>query len=121
MALVYTILVVDDDHQLLDVVAAVLAEPGYVVLTASDGYEAIRTLAARHVDMLIADVRMPGLDGPQLCVQAKLMRPRLRLILMSGYPQAADARTASLGGVLLRKPVRAVELLETVEAEIARN
>ncbi len=73
----------------------VLTEPDYTVLTASDGYEAVRVLADRSVDLLIADVKMPGLSGFELARQAKLMRP-----------------------TLLRKPVRAVDLLELVACEM---
>jgi CheY-like chemotaxis protein len=51
-----TILLVDDDLELRGVIAAILAEPGYTVLTATDGYEALRVLVERVVDLLITDV-----------------------------------------------------------------
>src|SRR4051794_36571018 len=51
-----TILLVDDDLELRDVVVAILAEPGYTVLAAADGYEALRILVDRSVDLLITDV-----------------------------------------------------------------
>jgi CheY-like chemotaxis protein len=113
----YTILVADDDPLLLDVVAKVLAEPGYTVLTASDGFEAVRLLADRHVDLMITDIAMPGLDGLQLGLQAKVMRPHLHIIFISGA-RPDPGRTPGFGRVL-QKPLRAAALLELVRQEMA--
>src|SRR5690348_4504896 len=85
MARMYTILITDDDPDVLSVMAAILRAPGYTVLTAPDGYEAIRVLADRHVDLLLTDLRMPGLDGQQLVIQAKVMRPSLHVVYMTGF------------------------------------
>jgi CheY-like chemotaxis protein len=112
----YTVLVVDDDPLVLDVIAKVLAEPGYVVVTARDGYEAIRTLADRQIDLMITDIMMPGLDGVQLGIQAKLMRPRLHIIYVTGFAEAA--KKAQYGKVV-EKPVRAAELIKIVRNEMS--
>jgi hypothetical protein len=65
MAQKITILVADDDPDLRETITAILAEPGYTVLTASDGYEAVRLLADNWVNLLITDVRLPGISaGP---------------------------------------------------------
>jgi CheY-like chemotaxis protein len=115
MSSLYTVLVADDDPLLLEVVARILAEPGYTVLTASDGFEVIRILADRHVDLLIADVRMPGLDGLQLGQQAKVMRPNLHIIYITGFGPA----TAPEGSTVVEKPVRAAELIRTIQEKIS--
>jgi CheY-like chemotaxis protein len=112
----YTILTVDDDPLVLEVIARMLAQPGYTVLTARDGYEAVRTLADRHVDLMIIDIRMPGLNGVHLGDQAKLMRPRLHVIYLTGF---ADHANEARHGRVLKKPVRAADLIKTVEAELA--
>jgi CheY-like chemotaxis protein len=112
----YTALVVDDDPLVLEVLSKMLAEPGYAVITANDGYEAIRILADRHIDLMIADIRMPGLDGMQLGIQAKLMRPRLHIIYITGF---AEAAAKAQYGKVIQKPIRASELLEIVKKEIA--
>ncbi len=112
----YTILVADDDQQLLEVTAQILAEPGYTVLTASDGFEAVRMLADRHVDLLIADINMPGLDGRQLGLQAKVMRPGLHIVFISG--KRPDGAVPNFGRVIA-KPIRAAALLELVRQEMA--
>ena len=118
MAFLYTILVADDDPVLLEIVAKVLEEPGYTVLTATDGYEAVRILADRHVDLMITDVRMPGLDGFELAQQAKLLRPNLHIIYISGYYHERKEGCVPRYGAFLRKPVRADALLATVEQEL---
>jgi CheY-like chemotaxis protein len=112
----YTILVADDDPSLLAVMAQILAEPGHIVLTASDGFEAVRILGDRHVDLMITDVRMPGLDGLQLGRQAKLMRPNLHIVFISGRPLGDEAMPEF--GILLEKPIRAASLLEVVRTEM---
>ena len=116
MARPYTILIADDDPILREVVVNILQEPGYMVVSAADGYEAIRILAGRHVDLMIADVRMPGLDGMQLGLQAKVMRPRLHVIFITGYavsPEVAEH------GQIVPKPIRSSVLLEVVERELS--
>jgi CheY-like chemotaxis protein len=116
MTLHYTILVADDDRVLLDILGDILAEPGYTVLTAGNGYEAIRILADRHVDLMIADVDMPGLDGIELGLQAKVMRPNLHIVFISG----GVLRRPSFGAVL-QKPLRRADLLEVVAHEMAAH
>jgi CheY-like chemotaxis protein len=115
---VYTILVVDDDPALLEVVARVLEEPGYTVITVKNGYEAVATLADRHVDLMITDIRMPGLNGLELARQAKLLRPNLHIMYMSGYFSGGDGRGPEYG-ILLQKPVRADTLLAAIRREIS--
>jgi CheY-like chemotaxis protein len=56
-----------------------------------DGYEAVRILAGRWVDLLIADIKMPGLDGFELARQAKLMRPNLYVIYLSATSSHAPS------------------------------
>lgn len=112
----YTTLIVDDDPSVLDVVAGILREPGYNVVTARDGYEAIRILADRHIDLMITDVKMPGLDGVQLGVQAKLMRPRLHIIYVTAF---TDAAKGAQYGMVIEKPVRAADLVEIIRREMS--
>jgi CheY-like chemotaxis protein len=117
MAVPRTALIVDDDPLVLAVVAQILAgPPGYMVVTARDGYEAIRVLAERHVDLMITDLKMPGLDGMELGAQARLMRPRLHIVYLTGF---ADAAQKAQNGRLIDKPIRAEDLIETVKREMS--
>ena len=109
---VQTILVVDDEAQLRELVAGVLADPDHRVLTAADGYEALRILERQPVDLLLTDVKMPGLNGFELARQARFMHPRMHVIYVSGYhTQPADGR-------VLMKPVRLAELVAEVALEL---
>jgi GntR family transcriptional regulator, transcriptional repressor for pyruvate dehydrogenase complex len=111
----HTVLVVDDDPLVLDVVARILAVPGCTVLTARNGYEAAQTLADRNVDLMITDLKMPGLDGVELGIQAKRMRPHLHIIYITGF---SDIAKRAQHGRVLQKPVRLADLLETVKDEM---
>jgi CheY-like chemotaxis protein len=118
MARMYTILVVDDEPDFLDLVAKILAEPGYTVVTAKAGYEALRILAERPIDLLIADIRMPGINGFQLAAQAKLMRPSVHVIYLTGFYSEAEETTWPRFGALLEKPVRPATLLRAIDREM---
>jgi CheY-like chemotaxis protein len=109
-----TILLVDDESELREVVVTILAEPGHTVLTASDGYEALRILVERPIDLLITDVKMPGISGFELARQAKLMRRNLHIIYISGSQEAVRQTQGPTYGRVLRKPIRAADLLVEV-------
>ena len=119
MAHVHTILVVDDEPELREVVAAALSEADYTILTAADGYEAIRLLSERWIDLIITDVMMPGVDGFQLARQAKLMRPNIHIIYISGYCSTTRRSAGPTYGLLLPKPIRPARLVEEVQRELA--
>jgi two-component system, cell cycle response regulator CpdR len=112
MAQALTILFVDDDQQVRAVIAEALAAKGFRVLAADSGYEAMQLLAQEHIDVLFADIVMPGLNGIDLAKQAKALHPDLRVILATAYYSRAEE--AKSVGKLLFKPLRADE----IEAEI---
>jgi DNA-binding response OmpR family regulator len=118
MVRLQTILVVDDESELRKIIVMTLTELGFKVLTASDGYTAIRILADRNVELLLTDIRMPGMNGYDLARQAKLMRPRLHVLYMSGYETEADRGLGSTYGHLLHKPIRPAELVREVSREM---
>jgi PAS domain S-box-containing protein len=103
-----TILVVEDDDDLRDVVERILANNGYQVITAGSGQEAIE--AARehdgHIDLLLTDVVMPQMQGNELARLIAADRPELRVLFMSGYAQHALGASGTLepGSILLEKP-----------------
>ncbi len=93
-------------------VAQALWSRGFRVLVTENGYEAMRLLAQEHVDVLFADIVMPGLDGIELVKQARLLHPELKVILTTGYlSRAAEGMSVAK---LLFKPMRA----DQIEAEI---
>jgi len=102
----YTILFVEDEVALRELVMHLLSEEGFVVLTAADGHEALRILAERHVDVLFTDIVMPGISGFQLASQAKLMRPNIKVLYVTGHAQTATGGNDPRHGKLLPKPLR---------------
>jgi len=85
-----TILLVDDDLAIVKITARVLEAQGYVVLRATLPSEALRAAADRElvIHMLLTDVMMPEMNGPDLAKALAAHRPQLKLLYMSGY--AAD-------------------------------
>lgn len=119
MAPLISILIVEDDTAVRDLLVRILSEKGLGVLTARDGYEAVRILAERHVDVLFTDIILPGMDGVQLAKQAKLMRPGIKVLFETGYAQVATTRDAIRHGRVLYKPLRQAEVIREVEALLA--
>ena len=109
------LLLVDDEELVRPVVAAGLRRAGHDVLEAGSAERALDLLAdpARVVDLLITDIRMPGMDGPELARRALALRPGLRVLFVSGSPDLpADAE--ALPGPLLLKPFRRPDLLAAI-------
>ncbi len=88
-----TVLLVDDEPAVRGVVARILGSLGYTVVAKPDGEAALEALSdpAFHVDLLLSDVAMPGLDGAEVVRVARALRPGLRCLLMSGYAESAQA------------------------------
>jgi two-component system cell cycle sensor histidine kinase/response regulator CckA len=94
-----TILVVDDDADIRDVVRRALASAGYEVLLSASGDDALRLLGARRgqVQLLLTDVVMPGLSGPDLAERVHHDHPSVRILYSSGFVDAAAEGHAGLG------------------------
>ncbi len=117
MAPQFKILFAEDDTLVRYAVIEVLRRHGFHALVAEDGYEAIRLLMEHPVDLLFTDIVMPGISGFELARQARLLRPELRVLYMTGY---ADQEAQGLRyGKLLLKPLRAAEILAEVRQALA--
>ncbi len=115
VAAVVTILFVEDETPVRDVVIRMLSAKGLRVFAAADAYDAVRILAEHHVDLLFTDIVMPGMDGVQLARQAKVMQPAIKVLFTTGYAQRAAERQAMRLGRVLFKPLRHAELIREVE------
>jgi CheY-like chemotaxis protein len=117
-----TILVVEDQPDVRDVIEASLADLGYKVLTATDGVDARRVLESEEtIDLLLTDLVMPnGVSGLDLAERARRLRQDLKIVLVSGYSRDAQirARGADGGFVFLEKPFRQAELARSVAAAL---
>jgi CheY-like chemotaxis protein len=113
-----TVLLVEDEGAVRAVNRHTLGRVGYTVLEAGDGKEALR-VAAQHrgtIHLLVTDVVMPGLGGRQLAEQLSVLRPELRVLYVSGYPDDAVVRHGILVGEVnfLQKPFPPVVLARKV-------
>lgn len=121
-----TVLLVDDQESVRDVVSLILNDAGYAVLTASGGAEALAVAAshAGRVDLLLTDMVMPGgMNGRELAAALAGLYPGLPVILMSGYTDDANVRDAISRRELafIPKPFRPGELLRTVREVMANG
>ena len=111
------ILLVEDNSQVRDLAQAILERLGYTVLPAGDAQEALSVLAENEdsVDMILSDVVMPGMKGPELVAKVSQTRPDIRALLMSGYTDAA-LDPAILGGSVrfIHKPFTVQALARSV-------
>ncbi|MEK7401881.1 MAG: PAS domain S-box protein [Gemmatimonadota bacterium] len=119
-----SILLVEDDEGVRSTVGRILLRGGYTVLSAATPREALE-LSRRHrgrIDLLISDVVLPGLSGPELTAQLLASRHELRVILMSGYSDEAITRHGSLGEGMefMEKPFSVTALLNTVRQLLDR-
>ncbi|MGH2857655.1 MAG: ATP-binding protein [Solirubrobacteraceae bacterium] len=116
-----TVLVVDDERALREIVRRVLSEAGYEVLVAADGAQAL-AIAEAHggtIDLLLTDVIMPGMLGPELAGELRGRRPAAAVAYMSGFSETVLGPAAELEpGVLLDKPFTAAALLAHVRGAL---
>ena len=85
-----TVLIVEDEPDLLDVASALFMSMGYEVTTAASGQEAMNVLASRDVDILFTDIVMPnGVNGIELAAYTRENYPNIKVMLASGYPKPA--------------------------------
>jgi two-component system, cell cycle sensor histidine kinase and response regulator CckA len=112
-----TVLMVEDDDTLRELLGDALSERGYRVLSASDGAEALRIAGdhAAHIDLLLSDVVMPRMTGPVLARRLLEARPRTRVLFMSGYTADAFAADPDLSKApVITKPFTIDDLARTV-------
>ncbi len=118
-----TVLVIEDDDSVRLLVMQVLEELGYQAIETADGRQAVPILeSSRHLDLLISDVGLPGLNGRQLAEIAREQRPDLPILFMTGYArQATDQAEFLDGGMeIISKPF-AIEQLGRRIGEILQR
>ena len=111
-----TLLVVDDEPQILRAVAGVLQDEGFEVLTAPDGETALKMVAAEVPDLVLLDIALPGLDGLEALTELKRQHPLLPVIMVSAYGSVENAVKATRLGAFdfIEKPPNADKILLSV-------
>jgi DNA-binding NtrC family response regulator len=103
-----TILVVEDEDDIRDMVREFLERKGYIVVAANNGNDALQ-VAQRYkgaIHLLLTDVVMPQVGGPELAQQIKSMRPRIKILFTSGFPDhaAINENFTDQSATILQKP-----------------
>jgi signal transduction histidine kinase len=117
------ILVVDDEPQIVRLCTQVLTELGYVVQGAHSGMKALARLEAEAFDLLIVDIKMPGVDGLMVLRQARELDPNLTAVVITGFAtmdRAIEALQAGARGFIL-KPFGSDELVSAVEVALIQR
>jgi PAS domain S-box-containing protein len=107
------VLVVDDEPDVMDLAATLFRNIGYEVYTANNGYDALEILQrSADIAVLFSDVMMPHMNGIELAIQARRLRPDMKILLASGYPlPALKAQHSDIGGFsFMTKPYRLADL-----------
>ena len=117
-----TILLVEDEPEVRTLAARSLERMGYTVLEAASGVEALRIAveSERPIALMLTDVVMPTMSGPELAAAMRIVRPGIKVLYMSGYTGKMSGAYGALdaGAPLLLKPFATSELAERVRAAI---
>ena len=87
----YHILIVDDEKELCVSLSEILTEEGYPTLYTSDPRETPAILARARVDLIILDIRMPGIGGIDLLKMLRRTNPNIKVIILTGHPSIENA------------------------------
>jgi CheY-like chemotaxis protein len=115
---VQTILIVDDEFGVVDVLVKALEDEGYRVVVAANGRHALDRLAESKIDLVIADFMMPIMDGASLgrAMKADGAMGSIPFVMTSALPEAAVAKRFADYATFLRKPFLASTLIDLVRS-----
>src|SRR5207302_8440279 len=118
-----TLLVADDDPGLRESLERTLTREGYRVVLASDGRAALERVQAGGVDLIVTDLRMPGLTGLELLRSAKAIMPDVDVILLTAFGTVEEAVKALKDGAydFLTKPFRREQLIKLSDKALERR
>lgn len=108
-----SILIVDDDPNVLQVLEARLQSSGFIIYKAENGQDALRILKENKIDLMISDMKMPGMSGMEVMTKARALHPGLPIIFLTAYGSIPDAVKAVKAGAVdyLAKPFDGRELV----------
>ena len=115
------ILVIDDDPAIRDTLEALLSAEGYQVEVAQTGKEAIAKTEETWFNLVLIDIRLPDLSGIELLTKLKDGTPKMRKIIVTGFPTLPNAVEAlnKQADAYLMKPVDVSQMLEIIKEQLA--
>ncbi|PIU58570.1 hypothetical protein COS86_08800 [Candidatus Bathyarchaeota archaeon CG07_land_8_20_14_0_80_47_9] len=116
------ILIVDDDESIRKVLAAVLEENGYMIDAAEDGKEAIEKTDKDFYNLALVDIRLPDIEGSKLIAMMRETTPRMRKIIITGFPSLQNAVEALNKGAdaYIIKPFDMDKVLQTIKDQLKK-
>jgi DNA-binding NtrC family response regulator len=117
------ILVVDDDESIRKTLAIILGEQGYQVDTAENGKEAISKSNAKFYNLVLIDIWLPDMEGTELLTRIRDTTPRMRKIIITGYPTIPNAIEAvnRRADAYVLKPFKMDKVLETIKEQLRKQ
>jgi len=117
------ILVIDDDESIRKVLATILEEDGYAVDTAKNGREAIKKSKVKFYNLALIDIRLTDMEGTKLLTKVKDTMPKMRKIIITGYPSLQNAIEAVNRGAdaYVLKPFDIDKVLETIKDQLKKQ
>jgi len=114
------ILVIDDEQMILEMLDQVLSSTGYRVYAALGGQKGLELYDQHPVDLVLTDIKMPGIDGYRLLKEIKAKNPNARVVLMSGYSNDFSIREAIELGAdeFIVKPFRRNDILQVLQSAV---
>ena len=118
-----SILVIDDEEVVRHSHLRVLSGPGCTVATADGGMTGLQALEASAYDLVLLDLRMPGMDGLEVLRQIKSRWPECEVVVVTGYPTIESAKEAVRLGAYdyLAKPVEPDRVIDTAHSAVRQK
>ncbi|GKS10851.1 response regulator transcription factor [Paenibacillus chitinolyticus] len=116
-----TILVVDNEKEIVELIRIYLTNEGYETVSAGDGLEALDVLKSREVDLIILDIMMPRMDGVQACLEIRKEK-NMPILMLSAKSEDMDKILGLTAGAddYLTKPFNPLELMARVKSQLRR-
>jgi len=117
------ILVIDDDEGIRKVITTALNDESYITDTASNGKEAIEKSKTNAYNLAIIDIHLPDMEGTQLLSELKETTPKMRKIIVTGFPEVQNAITAVKKGAndYITKPVNIDVLINSIREQLRKQ
>lgn len=117
------LLLVDDEEQFLSTTKKLLEKRGVDTITCTNGFDALEILRKRRIDVVVLDIKMPGIDGIDVLTRIKRDHPAVEVILLTGHASVESAVEGLKLGAFeyLTKPSRVSEIMAKVEEAFERK
>ncbi len=117
------ILIIDDDENIRKVLKTILEDEGYIVDTADTAKKAIEQSEKTFYNLALIDVRLPDMEGIELLSKMRSTKPKMRKIIVTGYPTLQNAISAVNKGAdaYIMKPFEVEKILQTIQEQLKKQ